>query len=120
MSAATATEPSTSSPSFRRFHAPEQPHAVVHALDAPVWCYGVSADPSPGLLPRVLEFVAKRGLVPLVVHASRCVERDAHGIEDTLSVDLQVDGLDPDAARHVGNCLGEIVGVRHVAMSRRG
>jgi acetolactate synthase regulatory subunit len=120
MSAATAAEPSTASASFRRFTAPEQVRPVVsHVLDAPVWCYGVSADPSPGLLPRVLEYVAKRGLVPLAVHASRCVERDAQGIEDTLSVDLQVEGLDPDAAHHVGQCLGQIVGVRHVAMSRR-
>jgi hypothetical protein len=67
----------------------------------------------------VLEFVAKRGLVPLAVHASRGVERDAQGITDTLSVDMQVEGLDADAASHVGQCLGQIVGVRHVAMSRR-
>ncbi|HEX2890382.1 hypothetical protein [Vineibacter terrae] len=120
MSAAAAAEPATSSASFRRFAAPEAVRTVMHAIEAPVWCYGVSADPSPGLLPRVLEFVAKRGLVPLSVHATRCVERDAGGIEDTLSVDLQVEGLDPDAAHHVGNCLGQIVGVRHVAMSRRG
>jgi acetolactate synthase regulatory subunit len=121
MSAATAAEPSTSSlVPFRSFAAPEQMRAgSVHALEGPVWCYGVSADPSPGLLPRVLEYVAKRGLVPLAVHASRCVERDAAGVADTLSVDLQVEGLDADAAQHVGNCLGQIVGVRHVAMSRR-
>lgn len=121
MSTATAAEPSTSSSaSYRRFTAPEHVRPVaLHARGEPVWCYGVSADPSPGLLLRVLEFVAKRGLVPLAVHASRCVERGAQGVEDTLTVDLQVEGLDPDAARHVGNCFGEIVGVRHVAMSRR-
>jgi acetolactate synthase regulatory subunit len=120
MSAATAAEPSTSSVSYRLFAAPEAVRPVTSRRhDEPVWCYGVSADPSPGLLPRVLEYVAKRGLVPLAVHASRCVERGTQGVEDTLSVDLQVDGLDPDAAQHVGNCLGQIVGVRHVAMSRR-
>jgi acetolactate synthase regulatory subunit len=120
MSTATAAEPSTSSVSFRLFTAPEAVRPVApRRREEPVWCYGVSADPSPGLLPRVLEYVAKRGLVPLAVHASRCVERGAQGVEDTLSVDLQVDGLDPDAAQHVGNCLGQIVGVRHVAMSRR-
>ena len=121
MSAVTAAEPSTSSTaSYRHFAAPEHVRAAPpRALDAPVWCYGVSADPSPGLLMRVLEFVAKRGLVPLAVHASRCVERDAQGVADTLSVDLQVEGFDADTAQHVGNCLGQIVGVRHVAMSRR-
>lgn len=120
MSAATAAEPSTSSSLVHRFTAPEPVRPLMsHALAAPVWCYGVSADPSPGLLPRVLELVAKRGLVPLAVHASRCSERDAHGVADTLSVDLQVEILDADTARHVGSCLGQIVGVRHVAMSRR-
>lgn len=121
MSAATAAEPATASTSsFRPFAAPESVRAVpLRAQEGPVWCYGVSADPSPGLLPRVLDFVAKRGLVPLAVHASRGVERDAHGVADTLSVDLQVDGLDADTAHHVGACLGQLVGVRHVAMSRR-
>jgi acetolactate synthase regulatory subunit len=117
MSAVTAAEPSASSPSFRRFRAAEP--ARLAASAPAVWCYGVSADPSPGLLPRVLEFIAKRGLVPLAMHASRGVERDLDGLADTLCVDLQVEGLDADAAEHVGQCLGQIVGVRHVAMSRR-
>ncbi|HJQ61082.1 MAG TPA: hypothetical protein VJ890_29525 [Vineibacter sp.] len=120
MSAATATEPSVQSTSFRRLAAVAPARPLPSALPADaVWCYGVSADPSPGLLPRVLEYIAKRGLVPLAVHASRCVERDADRVADTLSVDLQVEGLDLDAAHHVGNCLGQIIGVRHVAMSRR-
>ena len=67
----------------------------------------------------MLEFVAKRGLVPLTLHSVRCLERGPHGVEDTLSVDLQVDGLDRDGAHHVRNCLEQIVGVRHVAMSLR-
>ncbi|MCW5745819.1 MAG: hypothetical protein KIT36_06435 [Alphaproteobacteria bacterium] len=120
MSAVSAAEPPTSSVSFRRFAAPEPARASVSSIgDAPVWCYGVSADPSPGLLPRVLEYVAKRGLVPLTVHASLGVERETQGVAETLSVDLQVAGLDADTATHVGNCLGQIVGVRYVAMSRR-
>lgn len=120
-SPSTAAEPFTApSDRYRRFAAPD-PLRRVSPLprDEPVWCYGVSADPTPGLLPRVLEFIAKRGLVPLAVHASRCIERDDGGVADTLAVDLQVEGLDADSARHVGNCLGQIVGVRHVAMSRR-
>jgi acetolactate synthase regulatory subunit len=118
MSAVTVAEPSTSSASYRS-SSKGLARPVLKAFDAPVWCYGVSADPSPGLLPRVLEFFAKRGLVPLTLHAVRCLERGAHGVEDTLSVDLQVDGLDRDSASHVRNCLEQIVGVRHVAMSLR-
>jgi hypothetical protein len=120
MSAVTAAEPAAFSPTVHlRQTSGHRRSDEPYVLAAPVWCYGVSADPSPGLLPRVLEFVAKRGLVPLAVHASRCVERDVEGVADTLSVDLQVEGLEPDAARHVGECLRQIVGVRHVAMSRR-
>ena len=120
MSAVTASEPSAFSSAVHPLLPPghRRPDALC-AVAAPVWCYGVSADPSPGLLLRVLEFVAKRGLVPLAVHASRGVERDPQGVADTLSVDLQVEGLEPEVARHVGECLRQIVGVRHVAMSRR-
>jgi acetolactate synthase regulatory subunit len=120
MSAVTVPEPSTSSVSYRSLGSPRAgARQALSAPEAPVWCYGVSADPSPGLLPRVLQFIAKRGLVPLTLHGVRCLERGAHGVEDTLSVDLQVDGLDRDSANHVRNCLEQIVGVRHVAMSLR-
>ena len=118
MSAVTVAEPSTSSVSFLS-SSKGLARPVLLASEAPVWCYGVSADPSPGLLPRVLEFIAKRGLVPLTLHAVRCLERGPQGLEDTLSVDLQVDGLDRDTANHVRNCLEQIVGVRHVSMSLR-
>jgi acetolactate synthase regulatory subunit len=118
MSAVTVAEPSTSSVSCRS-SSRGLARPAAPALEAPVWCYGVSADPSPGLLPRVLEFIAKRGLVPLTLHSVRCLERGAQGVEDTLSVDLQVDGLDRDTAHHVRHCLEQIVGVRHVAMSLR-
>ena len=119
MSAVAVSEPSNSAVSYRRWGTPAEAARQASALEAPVWCYGVSADPSPGLLPRVLEYVAKRGLVPLALHAGRCLERGPHGVEDTLAVDLQVDGLDRDTASHVRDCLGQIVGVRHVAMSLR-
>ena len=31
---------------------------------------------------------------------------------DVLNVEIEVDGLAPETAEHVGRCLGEIVGVR--------
>jgi hypothetical protein len=31
---------------------------------------------------------------------------------DMLSVEIEVEGLEPATADHVGRCLGEIVGVR--------
>src|ERR1700730_3213943 len=66
--------------------------------------YCFEADAEPGVLPRALELLAKRGLVPARVFAPA----DA----DLLSVEIEVEGLAPETADHVGLCLGEIVGVR--------
>lgn len=66
--------------------------------------YCFEADAEPGVLPRALELIAKRGLVPARVFAQ--VDDDA------LNVEIEVEGLQPDTAEHVGRCLGEIVGVR--------
>ena len=75
--------------------------------------YCFEADAEPGVLPRALELLAKRGLVPARVFA----QADA----DLLSVEIEVEGLAPETADHVGRCLGEIVGVRQTfdARSRR-
>jgi hypothetical protein len=66
--------------------------------------YCFEADAEPGVLPRALELLAKRGLVPARVFA----QADA----DLLSVEIEVEGLEPDTADHVGLCLSQIVGVR--------
>ena len=66
--------------------------------------YCFEADPEPGVLPRALELLAKRGLVPARVFAQ------ADGA--ALSVEIEVEGLEADAADHVGRSLGQIVGVR--------
>ena len=58
------------------------------------------------MLPRALELIAKRGLVPARVFA----QADA----DLLSVEIEVEGLGQDVAEHVGRCLGQLVGVRQV------
>ena len=66
--------------------------------------YCFEADAEPGVLPRALELLAKRGLVPARVFAQAA--------DDQLSVEIEVEGLEPDTADHVGRCLAEIVGVR--------
>src|SRR4051812_21285192 len=68
--------------------------------------YCFEADAEPGVLPRALELLAKRGLVPARVFAQAA--------DDALSVEIEVEGLASDTAEHVGRCLGEIVGVRAV------
>ncbi len=68
--------------------------------------YCFEADAEPGLLPRALELIAKRGLIPARVFAQAA--------DDQLSVEIEVEGLEPDTAEHVGRCLGQLVGVRQV------
>jgi len=67
--------------------------------------YCFEADAEPAVLPRALDLLAKRGMVPARVFA----QADA----DLLSVEIEVEGLAPDTADHVGLCLSQIVGVRH-------
>jgi hypothetical protein len=68
--------------------------------------YCFEADVEPAVLPRALELLAKRGVVPARVFAQ--------AIDDALSVEIEVEGLASDTADHVGRCLGQIVGVRAI------
>lgn len=68
--------------------------------------YCFEADAEAGVLSRALELIAKRGLVPARVFA----QTD----EELMSVEIEVEGLESDAADHVGRCLGQLVGVRHI------
>lgn len=67
------------------------------------------ADADPGTLPRVLEYVAKRGLVPLALH-SRLTG-------DMLDIALEVGDLPQAETDHVGRCLGQIPMVERVSVS---
>jgi acetolactate synthase regulatory subunit len=68
--------------------------------------YCFEADAEPGVLPRALELLAKRGLVPARVFA----QAEA----GTLNVEIEVEGLASDTAETVGLSLSQIVGVREV------
>ena len=83
-----------------------------------VHCFAVAADPSPGLLPRVLDLIAKRGLVPVRVHAALEGTPRTPGAE-VMTVDVHVTGLDADTAAHVARCLTQLVGVFDVTSSAR-
>ena len=68
-----------------------------------VSCYAVEGAADAGLLPRVLELFAKRGLVP-----DRCVMQ-RHGRDgEHLLIDLQVAGFDAQAADNVARALRQI------------
>ncbi|HYD67679.1 MAG TPA: hypothetical protein VED21_19510, partial [Azospirillum sp.] len=49
--------------------------------------FALRADADPGVLPRVLELFAKRGLVPDTFHADRMAD------DDTLAVEVEVTGM---------------------------
>ena len=69
----------------------------------------ISAPADPGLLPRLIEPVAKLGAVPTRVHASR---ESGDGTE--LTVDLRLAGVAPRTADLIGRALRAVVGVRQV------
>jgi len=80
------------------------------AADATVRAFFfVTAPADPGLLPRLIEPVAKLGAVPSRVHASR-----ESGDGSELSVDLRLTGIAPRTADLVERALRAVVGVRQV------
>ncbi|WP_042694948.1 hypothetical protein [Azospirillum sp. B506] len=62
--------------------------------------FSLLAEADPGTLPRILEYVAKRGLVPLAL-SSRLTD-------DLLDIVLEVGDLPQAETDHIGRCLGQI------------
>jgi hypothetical protein len=69
--------------------------------------FSVHARAEPGVMPRVLELFAKRGLVPTRWHSAV-----APGL--SLAIDVEADGLDSDTADYVARCMRQIPGVNLV------
>ena len=69
----------------------------------------ITAPADPGLLPRLIEPVAKLGAVPSRLHASA-----ESGDGSELSVDLRLAGVAPRTAELVEYALRAVVGVRQV------
>lgn len=77
----------------------------------PTACFSVSARAEPGVMPRVVELFAKRGLVPTSWH-SRVTGGE-------LTIDLQMRGMDNATATYVAACLRQIVPVEVVLTSEK-
>ncbi|HEY4044963.1 MAG TPA: hypothetical protein VGM32_24380 [Rhodopila sp.] len=83
---------------------PEQPSAVfVRFL--------IDADPSPGLLPRLLQPYAKRDLVPDRMWS--------HRAGDTIHVEIAMEAMPAEVVHLVEGNLLQIVGVRNVSRVAR-
>jgi hypothetical protein len=84
----------------------EPPVAHAHTVRA---FFFVTAPVDPGILPRLIEPVAKLGAVPSRIHATR-----EAGDGSELTVDLRLAGVAPRTAELVEHALRAIVGVRQV------
>ena len=74
-------------------------------------CFSVQAIAEPGVMPRVLELFAKRGLVP---------QKWQSAVSGTmLTIDVQTGGLGRDTADYVARCMRQITGVDAVLTSER-
>ncbi len=77
----------------------------------PTACFSVHARAEPGVMPRVVELFAKRGLVPTSWH-SRVTGGE-------LTIDLQMRGMDDATASYIAACLRQIVPVDVVLTSEK-
>ncbi len=77
----------------------------------PTACFSVHAAAEAGLMPRVVELFAKRGLVP-----SSWISRVSGG---ELTIDVQMRDLDRETAQYIARCLRQIVSVDVVLVSEK-
>jgi hypothetical protein len=71
--------------------------------------FSLQARAEPGVMPRVVELFAKRGLVPEKWHSTTST--------GTLMIDVQVAGLDRELYAYIARCMRQITGVEIVLTS---
>ena len=81
------------------------------AVSFPVHAFSVHAAAEPGVMPRILELFAKRGLVPHKWQSAAC--------DSVLTIDVQIAGLEHDTADYIARCMRQIAGVDAVLTSER-
>jgi acetolactate synthase small subunit len=87
---------------------------AAHLFSHPVACFSVNAIAEPGILPRVIEVFAKRGLIPSRIDTS-LVNRH----EPEIIVDIQIASLEDHRPAQIANVLRQIVGVETVLTSEK-
>jgi len=71
--------------------------------------FSVHARAEPGVMPRLIELFAKRGLVPRSWHSIRS--------GSALTIELGIDRLDDELAQYIARSMRQIVGVETVLTS---
>lgn len=81
------------------------------AADAPAFpvCFSVLARAEPGVMPRLIELFAKRGLVPRSWHSTMA--------GPVLTIEMEIGGLGRDTADYIARCMRQIIGVQAVLTS---
>jgi acetolactate synthase small subunit len=77
-------------------------------------CFSVHAHADPGVMPRVLELFAKRGLVPSAFQSCSTGTDQPH-----LTIDIQMRGLGREAMDYIAACLRQITFVEVVLTSEK-
>lgn len=77
-------------------------------------CFSVHAHAEPGVMPRVLELFAKRGLVPSLWRSAISGTNQAE-----LTIEIQMRGLSRDAMDYIAACLRQIASVEVVLTSEK-
>jgi acetolactate synthase small subunit len=80
----------------------------------PTACFAVEAEPDPGVMPRVLELFAKRGLIPSQWRSSL-----GRGVGAVLHIDIQVEGMEGGLAEYIASCLRQFPAVAVVLTSEK-
>ena len=95
---------------------PEPPRTTPAPIRATsrVACFSIQAEAEPGVMPRVLELFAKRGLVP-----RRWISDVTGPGGRELAIDIQVAGLGPETQVYIAHCLRQVWGVGTVLTSER-
>jgi hypothetical protein len=79
-------------------------------------CFSVYAAADPGVMPRILELFAKRGLVPSRWRSTLSASAEEAG----LAIEIEMHGLGCEATDYIAACLRQITFVEIVSASCRG
>ena len=82
----------------------------------PTACFSIHAEADPGVMPRVLELFAKRGLIPRRWHSDL---EDEASPRPGLTIDLQVTDLNLQQVNHVAASLRGMVSINSVLTSEK-
>ncbi|HEY2539221.1 MAG TPA: hypothetical protein VGI28_06960 [Stellaceae bacterium] len=72
-------------------------------------CFSVHAHAEAGVMPRVLELFAKRGLVPSFWHSAVCASD-----RSKLTIEIRIAGLGREITEYIAACLRQMASVEAV------